>query len=48
MVNAISLWGNERLVPRGPLRESLNALKRAHVVVLHHAGLVCHAFYFVD
>jgi tetraacyldisaccharide 4'-kinase len=40
MINAVSLWGNGRLVPRGPMRESLEALKRAHVVVLHHAALV--------
>jgi tetraacyldisaccharide-1-P 4'-kinase len=37
MINVVSLWGNGRLVPRGPMRESLEALQRAHVVVLHHA-----------
>ncbi|KAL2652313.1 hypothetical protein R1flu_020441 [Riccia fluitans] len=40
MVNVVSLWGNQRMVPRGPLRESLQELKRADVVVLHHADLV--------
>ncbi|KAG0557850.1 hypothetical protein M758_11G157600 [Ceratodon purpureus] len=40
MINVVSLWGNGRLVPRGPMRESLEALHRAHVVVLHHATLV--------
>ncbi|BBN00006.1 tetraacyldisaccharide 4'-kinase [Marchantia polymorpha subsp. ruderalis] len=40
MVNAITLWGNTRMVPRGPLRESLHQLKRADVLVLHHADLV--------
>lgn len=40
MINVVSLWGNGRLVPRGPMRESLEALQRAHVVVLHHAKLV--------
>ncbi|KAG6553800.1 hypothetical protein Mapa_004717 [Marchantia paleacea] len=40
MVNAITLWGNTRMVPRGPLRESLHQLERADVLVLHHADLV--------
>lgn len=40
MINSLTLWGNERLVPRGPMRESLEAIERAHVVVLHHANLV--------
>ncbi|KAL3677475.1 hypothetical protein R1sor_027423 [Riccia sorocarpa] len=40
MVNVISLWGNQRTIPRGPLRESLGELRRADVVVLHHADLV--------
>lgn len=40
MVNGLTLWGNRRLLPRGPLRESLNALQRADIVVLHHADLV--------
>ncbi|GMN51620.1 hypothetical protein TIFTF001_020771 [Ficus carica] len=40
MVNGLTLWGNRRLLPRGPLRESLNALQRADIVVLHHADLI--------
>ncbi|KAI5333762.1 hypothetical protein L3X38_023894 [Prunus dulcis] len=40
MVNGLTLWGNCHLIPRGPLREPLNALRRADVVVLHHADLV--------
>lgn len=40
MINAVSLWGNGKLVPRGPMRESFEALRRAHVVVLHHSKLV--------
>ncbi|XP_034211607.1 probable tetraacyldisaccharide 4'-kinase, mitochondrial isoform X1 [Prunus dulcis] len=40
MVNGLILWGNCHLIPRGPLREPLNALRRADVVVLHHADLV--------
>ncbi|CAL2254697.1 unnamed protein product [Prunus armeniaca] len=44
MVNGLTLWGNCHLIPRGPLREPLNALRRADVVVLHHADLIG-AFY---
>ncbi|CAM6129779.1 unnamed protein product [Calypogeia fissa] len=40
MVNLITTWGNNQMVPRGPLRESLEELRRADVVVLHHADLV--------
>ncbi|KAL6202083.1 hypothetical protein ACLB2K_025794 [Fragaria x ananassa] len=40
MINALTLWGNCHLIPRGPLREPLDALRRADVVVLHHADLV--------
>ncbi|KAL5583616.1 hypothetical protein UlMin_016058 [Ulmus minor] len=40
MVNGLMLWGNRRLLPLGPLREPLNALRRADVVVLHHADLI--------
>jgi tetraacyldisaccharide 4'-kinase len=41
MVNGLTLWGNGQLVPLGPLREPLIALRRADVVVIHHADLVC-------
>ncbi|XP_027190230.1 probable tetraacyldisaccharide 4'-kinase, mitochondrial isoform X2 [Cicer arietinum] len=40
MVNGLTLWGNGRLLPLGPLREPLTALRRADVVVIHHADLV--------
>ncbi|KAF7815838.1 pentatricopeptide repeat-containing protein [Senna tora] len=40
MVNGLSLWGNLQLLPLGPLREPLTALRRADVVVVHHADLV--------
>ncbi|KAM0952233.1 putative tetraacyldisaccharide 4'-kinase [Dioscorea sansibarensis] len=40
MVNGLMPWGNNHLIPRGPLREPLTALTRADVVVVHHAGLV--------
>ncbi|KAL5972591.1 hypothetical protein ACLOJK_039396 [Asimina triloba] len=40
MVNGMVPWGNNQLLPRGPLRESLAALRRADVVVIHHADLV--------
>ncbi|CAI5935075.1 unnamed protein product [Closterium sp. NIES-64] len=34
-----SPWGNGKLVPRGPMRERLEALQRADVVVIHNADL---------
>lgn len=40
MINGLTLWGNCHLIPRGPLREPLNALRRADAAVLHHADLV--------
>lgn len=40
MVNCITLWGNRRLIPRGPLREHLIALRRADIIVLHHTDLI--------
>ncbi|XP_028796755.1 probable tetraacyldisaccharide 4'-kinase, mitochondrial [Neltuma alba] len=40
MVNGLTLWGNLQLMPLGPLREPLTALRRADVVVVHHADLV--------
>lgn len=39
MVNGMIPWGNQKLLPLGPLREPLNALCRADVVVVHHADL---------
>jgi tetraacyldisaccharide 4'-kinase len=36
-VNGRAPWGNGRLFPRGPLREPLEALRRAHVVVVTNA-----------
>ncbi|OVA07816.1 Tetraacyldisaccharide 4'-kinase [Macleaya cordata] len=40
MVNGVMPWGNSHLLPLGPLREPLTALKRADVAVIHHADLV--------
>lgn len=40
MVNCITLWGNRRLIPRGPLREHLIALRRADMIILHHTDLI--------
>ncbi|KAI5409309.1 hypothetical protein KIW84_054931 [Lathyrus oleraceus] len=40
MVNGLTLWGNGRLLPLGPLREPLTALRRANVVVIHHSDLI--------
>ncbi|CAK8565604.1 unnamed protein product [Lathyrus sativus] len=40
MVNGLTLWGNGQLLPLGPLREPLTSLRRADVVVIHHADLV--------
>uniref|UniRef100_A0A0R0J5P5 tetraacyldisaccharide 4'-kinase n=1 Tax=Glycine max TaxID=3847 RepID=A0A0R0J5P5_SOYBN len=40
MVNGLTLWGNLQLLPRGPLREPLTALRRADAVVIHHADLM--------
>eukprot|EP00897_Mesotaenium_endlicherianum_P006014 jgi/Mesen1/5440/ME000271S04467 len=42
MVNAVTLWGNARVIPRGPLREPVTSLARAHIVAIHHANLVPH------
>ncbi|HTL48233.1 MAG TPA: tetraacyldisaccharide 4'-kinase [Verrucomicrobiae bacterium] len=39
-VNSLNPFGNELLIPRGPLREPIVALKRAHIVVLTHVNLV--------
>jgi tetraacyldisaccharide 4'-kinase len=42
VVNALTLWGNGRRVPAGPLREApAAALRRAHVVVAHNWPLAC-------
>ncbi|KAJ4783012.1 Tetraacyldisaccharide 4'-kinase [Rhynchospora pubera] len=43
MINALMPWGNGHLLPRGPLREPLHALQRAHLIVIHHANLVSEA-----
>ncbi|KAK9269511.1 hypothetical protein L1049_001286 [Liquidambar formosana] len=40
MVNGMMPWGNRQLLPLGPLREPLTALKRADMVLVHHADLV--------
>ncbi|KAK4576090.1 hypothetical protein RGQ29_026874 [Quercus rubra] len=40
MVNGLTLWGNCQLLPLGPLREPLTALKRADVAVIHNADLI--------
>lgn len=38
MVRAADPWGNGRLLPRGPLREPVRGLARAHVVVVTGAA----------
>ncbi|XP_043688378.1 probable tetraacyldisaccharide 4'-kinase, mitochondrial [Telopea speciosissima] len=40
MVNGMMPWGNGHLIPLGPLREPLTAIRRADVVVVHHADMV--------
>lgn len=40
MVNGLAAWGNKWLLPLGPLREPLSALKRADLAVIHHADMV--------
>lgn len=40
MVNGMMPWGNYKLLPLGPLREPLTALRRANIVVVHHADLM--------
>ncbi|OIW21743.1 hypothetical protein TanjilG_09085 [Lupinus angustifolius] len=40
MVNGLTFRGNLQLLPLGPLREPWTALRRADVVVIHHADLV--------
>ncbi|XP_059443027.1 probable tetraacyldisaccharide 4'-kinase, mitochondrial isoform X2 [Corylus avellana] len=39
MVNGLMLWGNGQLLPLGPLREPLTALRRADAAVIHYADL---------
>jgi tetraacyldisaccharide 4'-kinase len=38
LVAGVSPWGNGHLFPRGPLREPLSALERAHLVTVTNAG----------
>ncbi|KAJ0608567.1 putative tetraacyldisaccharide 4'-kinase [Helianthus annuus] len=40
MVNALSPWGNQHLLPYGPLREPLTSFNRADAAVIHHADMV--------
>lgn len=40
MLNGVMPWGNNHLLPRGPLREPVTALVRADIVVIHHADLI--------
>lgn len=40
MVNALNPFGNRKLIPRGVLREPLNILKKATIVVISHSNLV--------
>ncbi|XP_020573796.1 probable tetraacyldisaccharide 4'-kinase, mitochondrial [Phalaenopsis equestris] len=40
MINGLSPWGNNHLIPRGSLREPPDALGRAHIGVIHHADLI--------
>lgn len=39
-INALNPFGNENLIPRGILRESMSVLKGAHALVIMHADLV--------
>ncbi len=39
-INALNPFGNEKLIPRGILREPLSALQRAHFIVLMHVNLL--------
>lgn len=38
LVSGVAPWGNGRLFPRGPLREPMSALARAHLVVIAGPG----------
>ncbi|GMJ10314.1 lipid X K [Hibiscus trionum] len=40
MINGLMLWGNCKLLPLGPLREPLTAIKRADIAIVHHADLI--------
>ncbi|CAN6445759.1 unnamed protein product [Victoria cruziana] len=40
MINGMMPWGNGRLIPYGPLREPLTALRRVHIAVIHNANMV--------
>lgn len=46
MVNGLMPWGNHQLVPLGPLREPLMAIRRADVAVVHHANWVSETICF--
>ncbi|XP_020554461.1 probable tetraacyldisaccharide 4'-kinase, mitochondrial isoform X2 [Sesamum indicum] len=48
MVNALMPWGNHQLLPLGPLREPLTALRRADILVIHHADLIQMGAAYVD
>jgi len=39
-INALNPFGNEKLIPRGILREPLTVLKRTSIVVLSHVNLI--------
>lgn len=38
-INSLDPFGNGKLIPRGPLREPVENLKRAHLIVLTHVNL---------
>lgn len=40
MINALNPFGNGKLIPRGSLREPVEAISRAHIIVLNHSNLV--------
>lgn len=40
VVNALNPFGNEKLIPRGILREPLSVLSKASIIVLSHVNLI--------
>jgi len=40
MINALNPFGNGKLIPRGSLREPVEAMARAHIIVLNHSNLI--------